>query len=602
MRCRTGRCEWRDVSPRGGAGRIVTRHGADDQQWASEPFSAEEIAACGSSSPCSKRTASSEDIEKGSDGRPVYPRKIADAILDLKDGVERHKRGEPQVYTNVLRRMIGGETKVVGSSDPTLNDKWWRVVGVDGERDRVFLDRTPAGGTAEAVRYVSVPKDKTTVVRHRTTSTRTTRRWWRTSTPCSPPRASTSCRCRASRSAPIAQLRRARRSTPSALAERLGCGVVYGHNVFVEEIDATHGMVTSEPMVVLRQVDGCLVDVSPTWATRSTSSSCPIRTSRATGPSSSSARRRCATTSSTPGARSRPGCPWVLLFVEQHLDASVRAHQKFVEQRLVPTRHEMQDGGLVVTRSLAEGMLKDAAAGRGHMMFASNGWLHSGECLLCQTACFKPSPNDQFLGFDEHPAIVCPVCPAVYCSTTCRDFHARAHKRDGCVPAAGARRRRRGARRRRRRRRSCCGATPIARPSRPRRPRRRRRRRRLAVARDRQARREAKEKAEAGRDAALARDAAQRPAGGSSKKKKKKEARRSTGEEAIHRMWQSEAERAARVLAFNHKQAVEHEERLHREAQAEVTRLRKVAIEASQRAALQAQPPPRGVELGDFVA
>jgi len=27
-----------------------------------------------------------------------------------------------------------------------------------------------------------------------------------------------------------------------------------------------------------------------------------------------------------------------------------------------------------------------------------------------------------------------------------------------------------------------------------------------------------------------------------------------------------------------------------------------VAIEASQRAALQAQPPPRGVELGDFVA
>ena len=34
----------------------------------------------------------------------------------------------------------------------------------------------------------------------------------------------------------------------------------------------------------------------------------------------------------------------------------------------------------------------------------------------------------------------------------------------------------------------------------------------------------------------------------------------------------------------------------------EVTRLRKVAIEASQRAALQAQPPPRGVELGDFVA
>ena len=50
------------------------------------------------------------------------------------------------------------------------------------------------------------------------------------------------------------------------------------------------------------------------------------------------------------------------------------------------------------------------------------------------------------------------------------------------------------------------------------------------------------------------------------------------------------------------KQAVEHEERLHREAQAEVTRLRKAAIEASQRAALRAQPPPRGVELGDFVA
>ena len=85
-----------------------------------------------------------EDIEKGRNGHPVYPRKIADAILDLKDGVERHKRGEPQVYTNVLRRMIGGETKVVGSSDPTLNDKWWRVVGVDGERDRVILDSTPA--------------------------------------------------------------------------------------------------------------------------------------------------------------------------------------------------------------------------------------------------------------------------------------------------------------------------------------------------------------------------------------------------------------------------------------------------------------------------
>ena len=33
--------------------------------------------------------------------------------------------------------------------------------------------------------------------------------------------------------------------------------------VFVEEIDATHGMVTSEPMVVLKPTDGCLVDVSP---------------------------------------------------------------------------------------------------------------------------------------------------------------------------------------------------------------------------------------------------------------------------------------------------------------------------------------------------
>ena len=47
---------------------------------------------------------------------------------------------------------------------------------------------------------------------------------------------------------------------------------------------------------------------------------------------------------------------------------------------------------------------------------------------------------------------------------------------------------------------------------------------------------------------------------------------------------------------------MEHEERLHRKAEAEVTRIRKAAIEASQRAALQAQPPPRGVELGDFVA
>ena len=84
-----------------------------------------------------------EDIEKGRNGRAVYPRKIADAILDLKDGVERHKRGEPQVYTNVLRRMIGGETKVIGSSDPTLNDKWWRVVRVDSVGQRVLIDRTP---------------------------------------------------------------------------------------------------------------------------------------------------------------------------------------------------------------------------------------------------------------------------------------------------------------------------------------------------------------------------------------------------------------------------------------------------------------------------
>ena len=91
-----------------------------------------------------------EDIEKGRNGHPVYPRKIADAILDLKDGVERHKRGEPQVYTNVLRRMIGGETKVVGSSDPTLNDKWWRVVGVDNRRPLLddlhsFAARTGVG-------------------------------------------------------------------------------------------------------------------------------------------------------------------------------------------------------------------------------------------------------------------------------------------------------------------------------------------------------------------------------------------------------------------------------------------------------------------------
>ena len=60
-----------------------------------------------------------EDIEKGRNGRPVYPRKIADAILDLKDGVERHKRGGNHATRGGGKRVVhlagcGGAGSLVG--------------------------------------------------------------------------------------------------------------------------------------------------------------------------------------------------------------------------------------------------------------------------------------------------------------------------------------------------------------------------------------------------------------------------------------------------------------------------------------------------------
>ena len=506
-------------------------------------------------------------------------------------------------------RKIGMMARVVNTEDPDVNTKEFRVVAVDTTNNRLVIDTTPPGAAPEDVRYTSIPTECSMLFSSSTMSglallEATNIDAVLRSAGFDPH----NLKSLAPRPHADVQENWAFRDVPR-LAPRLGFTCVYGYYVipvtFPPNFDVT--TVLSEVAVVCRQPNGALVDLAhdilgfdepklfiedPLLNVHSLQHIVDVYQTEMYNKGVDVTQLEMKTNVIVP-------------FPEQHYTAYSKALRRGCKT-WVDQRRNDGERSLVVTRALAERMMREVVLEDRVLNRRTNGWVDSTTCTLCAARCFAPVPDPTIAALCTFTVVQCPRCPTVYCSETCRGLHAALHKKEGCVSAEEQEiiKRNRQEAKAEVERHIKAYADRVALEEAEKKLADAKRR--VEIAKERAAREETEEREREARDSHLA---ASKQRETSNKKKKKAAAKaaaqaltpQQVAEQAIQAAWASDAERAARTRAFNAKQELAREERLKREAQAEVDLLINAAKEAAKRAAVHAQGAPSRTTVGDFV-